>query len=76
MEVTRQLPAPAFCTRNRSGHLAEEEYRLPEIEPRFFGRPAHSLLITPSELRDYVFACICCLQQHAMCVCADLGTVF
>jgi hypothetical protein len=67
MEVTRQLPAPAFCTLNRSGNFAEKEYRLQEIEPRFFGRPAHSLLITHNELRHYLFARIC-LQQPAVCV--------
>jgi len=62
MEGTRQLSAPAFCTLNRPGHFAEEVSCLPEIEPRFFGRPAHILLITLNELSHYVLACICCLQ--------------
>ena len=77
MEVCRQLHAPASCTRNGSGHFAEDEFRLTEIELRFFGRPAHILLVTPKELYR-LHLCLYLLLEVAcdVCVCASLRTVF
>jgi hypothetical protein len=71
MEVNSQLPAPAFCTGNRPGHFAEEKSYVPEIESRFFGRPTHSPLITPNELRHRVLACtvfVACSNLRCVCV--------